>query len=175
MQTAKRNTRGNVMPCLAAGVICILSVGVRGNIAVSGALAPRSSSFDDNFNSPTLNPKWSWVRESPGNWSLTARPGYLHIATEGKDVQSGADTAPLLLQNAPTGDFEISTYVQMKPTADYQQGGIIMYGDDANYIRLTYLFFSTGPVFEFGPEVNGGFTSTKGPLPAGPLAPGYFL
>jgi hypothetical protein len=99
----------------------------------------------------------------------------LRINTEGKDIQSSGDTAPILLQNAPTGDFEISTYIQMMPTADYQQGGIIMYGDDANYIRLTYLFFGTGPVFEFGPEVNGGFTSMKGPLPAGPRAPGYFL
>ncbi|HEY7061721.1 MAG TPA: hypothetical protein VII06_09590 [Chloroflexota bacterium] len=102
------------------------------------------STFDDDFSAPTLDPKWFWVRESPTMWSLTERPGYLRIHTERTDIWQYNNTAPLLLQTMATGaDFDVMTHVRTPavPTLDYRQGGLVIYGHDDSYVRLTYGHF----------------------------------
>ena len=120
--------------------------------------------YDDDFNSSTLNSKWHWIRETPTHWSLTTSPGYLRIITQRKDIWQSHNSAPLLLQPAPMGDFDIITKVTMSPTANYQQGGLVMYENDDNYIRLTYAYIS-GRKFEFGKEVGGVFQKFQVPAP----------
>jgi beta-xylosidase len=144
-------------------------------------VAPAANPYDDQFNSSRLGPQWHWVRESPGYWSLTAHPGYLRIITEAKEilVALGEDTAPILLQRAPAGDFEISTYVRMAPTQDFQQGGLLLYGDDHNYVRETFIYTDSSPVagpqIEMTEMVADVFSDHWSPLPPGPQAPGYYL
>jgi mannan endo-1,4-beta-mannosidase len=44
---------------------------------------------DDEFNSSALDSKWSWTRENPANWSLTASSGNMRIIIEpGEPIQS---------------------------------------------------------------------------------------
>ncbi|MBI4559075.1 MAG: carboxypeptidase regulatory-like domain-containing protein [Candidatus Hydrogenedentes bacterium] len=127
---------------------------------------------DDGFDSPALDPKWRWVRENPTHWSLTAVPGTLRIITESKDLWFFINDAPILLQPAPSGNFEISTRITTNPTESHQQGGLIMYNDDDNYLRLTYGFIAGALRFEFGQEVAGVFSSVLLDAPGpGP----YFL
>src|SRR5690349_7906298 len=49
---------------------------------VSPTSTPDPKFFRDDFNN-TLDTEWSWVREDPLNWSLTALPGALQINVAG--------------------------------------------------------------------------------------------
>ena len=40
-----------------------------------------TNEYSDEFNSTTLDPKWSWINESSNYWSLTDNPGHLRINT----------------------------------------------------------------------------------------------
>ena len=75
------------------------------------------------------------------------------------DIYEGDNTAPLFLQSySGSNSFQIETQVTMSPTEDYQQAGLIIYGNDDNYIRLTYGHLAK-PAFELTKEVNGSFAS----------------
>ena len=124
---------------------------------------------EDQFSSATLNPVWHWYKEDPTHWSLTASPGYLRIITQPKDTWGGSDNAPLLLRSLPPSsgeNFSIQTRVVITPTANFHQGGLIVYADDDNSVRLTYAYIN-GPKFEFAKEIAGTFQPIQIPAPAG--------
>jgi predicted amidohydrolase YtcJ len=87
---------------------------------------------DDEFNSGTLASCWSWVNETPSKWSLTARPGYLRILTDSGNIGD----KNLLLQDAPAGEFEVSTRVIFTPADNFQMAGIVLWQDKDNYLKL---------------------------------------
>ena len=89
--------------------------------------------FRDDFDQ-MLDSGWSWVREDPTNWSLTALPGSLQINVAGGYV--AAQTNPnLLLRPAPDGNFQIETQITFRPTRNYQFAGLIVYEDNSNFIQ----------------------------------------
>jgi beta-xylosidase len=89
--------------------------------------------FRDDFNE-TLDAGWSWTREDPDNWSLTAVPGALQINVAGGYVN--AQTNPnLLLRPAPEGNFQITTQITFRPTRNYQFAGLIIYENNLNFIQ----------------------------------------
>jgi hypothetical protein len=112
---------------LVAGLLCASCVAAGAtarptftHAAVVGATsAPATNPFDDQFNAPTLNGKWKGllgqppkVLGQPPKLSLTAHRGYLRLNTEiGKDMGGQVASASLLVQKAPTGNYEITTYV----------------------------------------------------------------
>jgi len=86
------------------------------------------------------------VREDPTHWSLTAQPGFLRIVSQqGYLFGSGGNAKNLLLQNAPSGDFEIRTHVFFTPTANFQIAGLLVYQDDDNYLLLGRAYCDTAP------------------------------
>lgn len=102
---------------------------------------PSDSSYNtpwtDNFDSSTLNNRWSWVREDPSNWSLTARPGYMRIATQPENLTFDRDSQKnLFLTPQIDGDFRITTRLSFTPTENYHQAGLIVYQDDDNYLKF---------------------------------------
>jgi cytochrome c len=127
--------------------------------------------FDDDFETTLLNPKWSWIREDSTHWNLAENPGSLRIITQHKDIWQDSNDAPLLLQSFTSDEYDIRTHVTLYPTQNHQQGGLVIYGDDDNYIRLTYVYIDngqlTGPSFQFSREINGNFTPIQIPAPAG--------
>lgn len=89
--------------------------------------------FRDDFNE-ALDTQWSWIREDPQNWSLTAIPGALQINVAGGYVN--AQTNPnLLLRPAPEGNFQITTQITFRPTRNYQFAGLIIYENNSNFIQ----------------------------------------
>jgi len=95
-------------------------------------------SYDD-FSSPTLDPKWSWVREDATNWSLTKNPGAMTITTQGGTIQGATNTARnILLQDAPGGDWMIESKVNLsrQQAVNNEEVGIIAYIDDSNYVAV---------------------------------------
>jgi pimeloyl-ACP methyl ester carboxylesterase len=125
-----------------------------------------SIAINDEFSLATLNSKWHWVREVPTHWSLVANPGYLRITTTGTDLWQNENTASILLQPYSKNSVDIMTKVIMTPTTAYQQGGLIIYGDDDNYVRLSFGYIGR-PAFEFGKEISGVFEPIQIDAPTG--------
>ncbi len=89
------------------------------------------------FGGTVLEHYWYWVREDPSYWSLSARPGFLRIVAQPGDLVAASNNAEnLLLQMAPTGNYEISTRLIFNPTENGQAAGILLRRDDDNYIFL---------------------------------------
>ena len=124
--------------------------------------------YNDNFNTDNLSPNWFWIREDPSHWYFTNPLGYLTIITQQKDIWQYNTSAPLLLQELKeysSDSFEISTRVEITPTEDFHQGGLLIYEDDDNHMRLTYGHMDKIRI-EFAREINGVFENlhTSPPL-----------
>ena len=100
---------------------------------VSPTPTPDPKFFRDEFNN-ILDAGWSWVREDPLNWSLTALPGALQINVAGGYVAAGTNPN-LLLRPAPEGDFQIQTQITFRPRQNYQFAGLIIYENDENFMQ----------------------------------------
>jgi beta-glucosidase len=97
-------------------------------------------SVSDEFNSNILGNQWNWIRENKNNWSLSKNPGSLLVKGEKGDITGASNTAEnILLQSANT-DWTILTKLTFsrKPSVFNQQGGIIAWQDDDNYVKLVY-------------------------------------
>jgi beta-glucosidase len=126
-------------------------------------------SVSDEFNSSSLGIQWSWIRENKNNWSLSKTPGSLVIKGEKGDIIGDSNTAEnILLQSANT-DWTILTKVTFsrKPSSFNQQGGVIAWQDDDNYVKLVYRsnpmsFRTRGGVLDMIIEENGNYFSLAG-------------
>lgn len=133
--------------------------------------------YDDEFNGPALNQRWSWLNEDATRWSLAAHPGHLQIVGADGDMWMSCTSAKnILLQQAPTTDFEIQTKLTFLPTAGYQQAGLLLFQDVDNYIKFDALFNpeQNGQSIEFIREQQGA-PSTPWPWHAVNLQNGIFL
>lgn len=121
---------------------------------------PTPVAGSDDFNLSTLNAQWSWVREDNTHWSLTAAPGYMRIISQFGDIwTTQASQKNILLQNA-SGDWTITTKAvfSAKPSQNYQQGGLIVYQDDNNYLKIVRCYSVGANKFVWGKEVGGTYT-----------------
>lgn len=117
--------------------------------------SPSEIVFQDDFSKSMLNPRWTWVRQDSTHWSLTEHPGYLRITIQHGTLWKGHDDARnLLVQPAPSGDFDLLTCVTIKPTINWQQAGLLIYQDDDNYLRLISAY-DDGRKVSFVKEVSG--------------------
>jgi beta-glucosidase len=104
--------------------------------------APAATS--DEFSSSTLGSQWSWVRNDASSESLTSTPGSLVITPQTGDLNTTTNTAHnILVQSAP-GDWTVTSKLvfSVAPHANNQQGGIIAYQDDDNYLKVDWEFSS---------------------------------
>ncbi|MGW5265905.1 ThuA domain-containing protein [Microbispora sp. NPDC004025] len=97
---------------------------------------------DDDFNGTSLdNCRWdSIVRSDPATLRVTG--GNLEIDTTTGDIYGTPNGAPknFILQKAPSGDWTLETKVDGSALSEqYQQGGLIVYGDDDNYVKFDFL------------------------------------
>ena len=121
-------------------------------------------SVSDEFKSSTPGNEWSWERENKDNWSLTKNPGSMVIKSAKGDIVGQENTAEnILLQSANT-DWEIQSKLSVSrmPSGANQQGGIIAWQDDDNYVKLVYKSnprsfrnASGGAMIDMIVEVNG--------------------
>lgn len=105
-----------------------------------------ASRTNDGFDAETVGSQWQWLREDPATWSLTSNPGFMTISPRTGDLQTTTNTAKnVLLQDAP-GDWTVESKLtfSIKPATNYQQGGIIAYMNDDNYIKLAWQNSSSG-------------------------------
>ncbi len=118
----------------------------------------------DDFTGSTLRPQWTWVRPpDPGTVGIAG--GDLRWATQDADLHP--PTTPLasvLTEPAPTGDYLVEAKVRVDVPAqgccqNYVQGGLVLYRDDGNYVKLASVSIWNTRQTEFGKEAS--------PMPAG--------
>ncbi|MFE6236508.1 DUF1349 domain-containing protein [Cellulosimicrobium sp. NPDC057862] len=126
-----------------------------------------SGAASDEFDGATLDPaRWSVVRAGTARHELA--DGALRIPA----YPTGVAGAALPLQAVPAGPWEVTTAVSVSPTERFQQGGLLLYRDDANYAKLDLVHGSLGPRVEFiwrqnGTDRNTGFDSVVPPAGLG--------
>jgi beta-glucosidase len=99
-----------------------------------------TKSVSDEFNSGALAKQWSWVRENPAHWSLSKKAGSLVITSEKGDIQAANNNAENILLQGANNDWTIESKLvfSRKPTGFSQNGGLLVYQDDDNYVKLVY-------------------------------------
>jgi arabinan endo-1,5-alpha-L-arabinosidase len=109
----------------------------------------------DEFSGGAAEPQWSWVRTPAG--SFTDRPGFLRFPTQAADLFEGTNTASLLVEPAPRGDFLVETKFDfdLPPTGvfNFQQAGIAIYADDDRFMKLAHVAIGETRQTEWAKEV----------------------
>lgn len=109
-----------------------------------------TAAVSDDFNSESLGAQWTWIRENPKNRSLSKNPGSLTITGEEGAISGESNSAKnILLQSANT-DWVVETKLNFsqQPAQVGQEGGILAYQDDDNYVKL--VLHNTSKGFGFG-------------------------
>lgn len=113
--------------------------------------------LSDEFEGTMLSPQWTWVREpAPTTFGLLG--GALRIQTQTGDLWTDLNSAPVLHQPAPAGDYIVETKVTLDlPLAgccfNYTQAGLTIYKDDNNYLKLVSFSLWETRQIEFGKEI----------------------
>jgi regulation of enolase protein 1 (concanavalin A-like superfamily) len=84
------------------------------------------------------------VRENPATHSLTSSPGSLVITPEVGDLDLATNTARNILVQPALGDWTIQSKLvfDTAPHANFQQGGIVAYEGDDDFVKLDWEFRS---------------------------------
>jgi cytochrome c len=140
------------------------------SVTVTGGSCPPG--FRDDFNGSALDSSWSVVRP---DGTLSVGSGVVSIPTGTGDIYQTTNTAAnIVLRPAPSGAFTLTAKINHHGLTRYQQGGIIIYGDDDNYVKLDRTATNSGATatefFEFVQEVAGtarnGTTDHTATIPA---------
>ncbi|HEY7591509.1 MAG TPA: DUF1349 domain-containing protein, partial [Actinophytocola sp.] len=113
---------------------------------------------DDEFDGSAVDGcRWSTiVRPDPAAERVTG--GNLEIDTSNGDIYSTPNSGPanFTLQNPPAGDWTVETKMDGSAfNQAYHQGGLMVYVDDANYVKFDYITDSaTGRRIELRSEVG---------------------
>jgi arabinan endo-1,5-alpha-L-arabinosidase len=102
-----------------------------------GALIP---SLSDEFNVDTLSAQWSWVRE-PSSGSYSVSSGIFNFDTQAADLFVDSNNASVLTEPVPSDTYMVETRVKLNLPPEgccfnYVQAGLVIYGDDNNFIKL---------------------------------------
>ncbi|ANE43750.1 arabinan endo-1 5-alpha-L-arabinosidase [Deinococcus puniceus] len=116
------------------------------------------SAFNDDFSGPALAPRWTWVRP-PAAAEAGLENGALRFATQPADLFENSNNASVLTQNAPAGDYAVDIKLQSDLPDEgccfnYAQGGLLIYGDDDNFIKLGVTSIWNTRQIEFAKEQN---------------------
>ena len=118
---------------------------------------PRLPEFSDEFDGPELGPQWSWIRQPASGYGLGA--GSFRLDTRAAELHLDSDTAPVLVEPAPAGDFLAETRMRLSVPAEggafnYVQAGLVVHGDDDNYVKLVHAAIGVTRQTEFAIETT---------------------
>ncbi len=112
--------------------------GYTGVLATQDTPKTKLPALSDSFTEPTLSSQWSSIHSQPA-YTLTGNA--YSVPTVAYDTTNAMAKVPLLAESAPPGDYIVETELTINLPAngagsDYAQAGILLYGDDSNYLRL---------------------------------------
>jgi arabinan endo-1,5-alpha-L-arabinosidase len=117
--------------------------------------------FEESFEDGTLE-GWSWVREGGAVYNVSG--GALRFETQAADLFVDSNNASVLTAPLPGGNYVLETAVRLDLPPEgccynYVQAGLVAYGDDDNFIKLTHVSIWETRQTEFAKE--------EAPVPAG--------
>lgn len=86
---------------------------------------------------------WTWLRNDPSNWSLTATPGWLRINLSTLSYLNGLPSN-VLTTPAPQGDFDIRASVKFSPAQNFEFAGLIILFDETSVLQAGRAFCNLG-------------------------------
>ena len=120
------------------------------------------SSLSDDFSGAALTTQWDWIRP-PANSTYAVASGSFRFDTQAGALYVGSNNVSILTEPAPAQDYmvEIKLSTTVPPTGNYSfvQGGVLIYSDDNNYVKLVDVAINGTRQIEFGKQTNN--------LPAG--------
>ena len=119
-------------PTLAEAALATLAAPTAASAAVT-ELA--SSAFRDDFNG-TLDPGWSWYKDDTPGWTLSNMPGWLRLNLSTESFFGATPPANLLLRPAPSGDFELETWLRFSPYRNFEIAGLVVVFDDHSVLQF---------------------------------------
>lgn len=118
--------------------------------------------LSDEFNGE-LGSQWQWIRQ-PSADTYGVNSDGLRFNTQRADLFVTNNSASVLTEPAPNGNFMVETRVRLDVPPEgccfnYAQAGLVIYGDDDNFIKLTHVSIFNTRQTEFAKEIA--------PVPAG--------
>ena len=122
-------------------------------IRITATTATATCPGDDDFIGSSLDPKWSVVRPDPA--FMNVGDGALNITSQNFDIHGGSTgLRNIVLQELPDGGVWTATIkATWNPDTNYQNAGLMVYADDANFIKAGQVW-SGGRRFEAFKELN---------------------
>ena len=120
-------------------------------------LTPVPSSSDD-FVGTALDPKWTWVRP-PAATDYGVANGVFRFATQGGELFADTNSAAVLTEAAPTGNYlaEVKVDIDVPESGccfNYVQTGFVIYANDDQYVKLVNTSIWETRQTEFAKEVS---------------------
>lgn len=131
------------------------------------ARGPKLPAYSDEFGGHAMDRAWTWIRD-PGATTRSVSGGVLDWQMQQADLGPDAGAAGLPVRALPVGDYTVETRVKTTVPRDgccqnYAQGGLVIYQDDANFVKLAVTSIWETRQTEFG----------KRETPEGPGYPAY--
>ena len=117
---------------------CIALAGGRGDVFIDGFVG-----------------SWTWVPEDSTGWQLDNDT--LRIRSDPGALAMDNENANMPLWIAPNTPFAVEVTVEFLPTSLYEQAGLVLYFNDANYAKLQMEMVDEGRALTFTREVSGEF------------------
>ncbi|WNG35329.1 family 43 glycosylhydrolase [Archangium violaceum] len=124
----------------------------------------------DDFEGTSLGSQWTWIRP-PAESGFGLEDGFLRIDTQAADLHEDNNSASVLTQAAPAGDYVVETRLRLNlpPVScchNYVQAGLVIHGDDNHYVKLVHFsYWETRQIAfakEVGPENRPRYGETVG-------------
>jgi arabinan endo-1,5-alpha-L-arabinosidase len=119
--------------------------------------------LEDTFSGSTLNPEWVWVRQ-PDTSTYNVSGGNFIFQTQAADLFVDSNNASVLTRDLPNSNYVLETRVKLDLPAEgccfnFVQAGLVVYGDDDNFIKLVHVSIWETRQTEFAKE--------EAPVPTG--------
>jgi arabinan endo-1,5-alpha-L-arabinosidase len=115
--------------------------------------------LSDEFADRALSPQWTWIHPADAAMFEVAN-GLLRFNMQAGDIYAGRHDASLLTEGTPAGDYmvevKLSTTVPLNGLYNFAQGGVVLYKDDSNYIKLVSVAINATRQIEFAKQFDPG-------------------
>ena len=104
--------------------------------------------YSDDFDGSALSAQWAWVRP-PAPSTYREAGGVFSWDTQAADLFVDSNDASVLTEPAPPGHYVVETKMSLSVPPEgccfnYVQGGLVIYADDDNFVKLaTVSIFET--------------------------------
>ncbi len=119
------------------------------------------ASASDEFNGVALDlTSWSWASNRlPSLGKYGVENGGFRFDTQAADLHQSNNTASVLTRAAPASSYVVETKVKLNLPAEgccynFRQAGLVIYGDDDNFVKLTHFSLWDTRQTEFAKEMR---------------------